>query len=68
MQDRQTRRQMLGLAALAVGIPVAGHASPTTEMPSLTPKKKIAARPAREDIARVMRSYAGEFGGGMGGR
>ncbi len=70
MQDRQTstRRQALGITALAVSMAVIGGEGRMAAPLWLPPMKKPASRLAREDIARVMRLYAGEFGGGLGVR
>lgn len=60
-----TRRDALGIAALAASMVVigdeAGAAQPRLET-------QTSARPAREELARAARLYAGEFGGGVGVR
>jgi len=60
-----TRRDALGIAALAASMVVigdeAGAAQPRLET-------QTSARPTREELARAARLYAGEFGGGVGVR
>ena len=60
-----TRRDALGIAALAASMIVigdeAGAAQPQSETQTST-------RPTREELARAARLYAGEFGGGVGVR
>lgn len=70
MQNRQpsTRRDALGIAALAVGLVVIGEETGMA-MPSMRNSMgATAARPTRDEMARAARLYAGEFGGGVGVR
>ena len=68
MQNRQpsTRRDALGIAALAVSMVVIGEETGTAQ-PSAR-SSNGAVRPTREEMARALRLYAGEFGGGVGVR
>ena len=70
MQDRKTstRRNALGIAALAVSMIVIGEEAATASPSGSGTRGKLAARPTREEMARAARLYAGEFGGGVGVR
>ena len=69
MQGNQTRtrRDALGIAALAASMVVIGDETGAAT-PRLEASAKTSARPSREDLARAARLYAGEFGGGVGVR
>ena len=60
-----TRRDALGIAALAASMVVIGD-----EVGAAQPRleTQTSARPTREELARAARLYAGEFGGGVGVR
>ena len=60
-----TRRDALGIAALAASMAVIG--GDASAVPSET-NAKTSERPTREELARAARLYAGEFGGGVGVR
>lgn len=60
-----TRRDALGLAALAASMVVIGDEAGAAQPQSET---QTSARPTREELARAARLYAGEFGGGVGVR
>jgi hypothetical protein len=60
-----TRRDALGIAALAASLVVIGDETGAAQ-PRLG--TKTSARPTREELARAARLYAGEFGGGVGVR
>jgi len=65
MQTR-TRRDALGIAALAASMIVIGNEAGAAA-PSQT-TDAVSVRPTREELARAARLYAGEFGGGVGVR
>ena len=70
MQSRQnsTRRDALGIAALAASMIVIGEETGMAAPSRPGSAEKAAARPTREEMARAARLYAGEFGGGVGVR
>lgn len=65
MQTR-TRRDALGIAALTASMIVIGNDADAAVPSRAT--DAASARPTREELARVARLYAGEFGGGVGVR
>ena len=69
MQGYQTstRRDALGIAALAASMAAIGNEAGAAQ-PRLETCAKTSARPTREELARAARLYAGEFGGGVGVR
>ena len=69
MRDNQTstRRDALGITALAASMIVIGDEAGAAPS-QLEANAKTSARPAREELARAARLYAGEFGGGVGVR
>jgi hypothetical protein len=62
-----TRRDALGIAALAASMVVIGDEAGAVP-PRTRASAEISERPTREELARVARLYAGEFGGGVGVR
>ncbi|HKD47188.1 MAG TPA: hypothetical protein VKB67_05845 [Rhizomicrobium sp.] len=70
MQSRQTRtrRDTLGLAALAASMVVIGNDAGAAVPSPLETSRKASVRPTREEMARAASLYAGEFGGGVGAR
>lgn len=64
MQIR-TRRDALGIAALAASMIVIGNEAGVAASETIG---TVSARPTRENLARAARLYAGEFGGGVGVR
>lgn len=70
MRSRQTRtrRDALGLAALAAGMIVIGNEAGIAAPSRLKTAGTTSSRPTREELARAARLYAGEFGGGVGVR
>jgi hypothetical protein len=60
-----TRRDALGIAALAASLVVIGDEAGAAQP---RPETQTSARPTREELARAARLYAGEFGGGVGVR
>ena len=60
-----TRRDALGIAALAASMVVIGNEASAAQ-PRL--ETQTSERPTREELARAARLYAGEFGGGVGVR
>jgi hypothetical protein len=69
MQGSQTstRRDALGIAALAASMVVIGNEAGAAQ-PRLETRAETSAHPTREELARAARLYAGEFGGGVGVR
>jgi hypothetical protein len=67
MRDNRTstRRDALGIAALAASMVVIGNDAGAA--PSET-SARTSERPTLEELARAARLYAGEFGGGVGVR
>jgi hypothetical protein len=61
----RTRRDALGIAALAASMVVIGNDAGAAQSET---SAKTSVRPTREELARAARLYAGEFGGGKGVR
>jgi hypothetical protein len=70
MQSRQTetRRDALGIAALAASMIAIGTDAGIAAPSRLETAGPASPRPTREELARAARLYAGEFGGGVGAR
>ncbi len=60
-----TRRDALGIAALAASLVVIGDEAGAAQP---RPETQTSTRPTREELARAAHLYAGEFGGGVGVR
>lgn len=67
-RETRTRRDALGIATLAAGMIVIGNEVGASVPSRLETTEPASARPTREELARVARLYAGEFGGGAGVR
>ena len=65
MQDKiaASRRDALGIASLAAILVLGGETAEARPA-----KANKAARPSAEEMARAMRLYGGELGGGKGAR
>ena len=70
MHGRQTgtRRDALGITALAVSMVVIADEAGVAAPSRLGEAGPASPRPTREELARAARLYAGEFGGGVGAR
>ncbi len=65
MDGGTTRNRRQALELMSLGTAAIVLATPAVEIEA--PKARMRARPNREELARLVRLYGGEFGGGRRG-
>ena len=58
---KASRREALGLMSAGMAVAATAPAAPTKS------QTRVASRPSREELERLVRLYGGEFGGGRRG-